>query len=73
MTEKHQISILDVLVHIVIFASTQSQCMERIISRDFFTINREIESMVAIFDELQEDEKIIRRKGDYQVRQSQNQ
>ena len=28
--------------------------------------------MVAIFDELQEDGKIIRRKGDYQVRQEQN-
>ena len=27
--------------------------------------------MVAIFDELQEDGKIIRRKGDYQVRQGQ--
>ena len=27
--------------------------------------------MVAIFDELQEDGKIIRRKDDYQVRQGQ--
>ena len=47
------------------------ECVERVVSHDFFTINRELETMIGIFDSLEEDGKIVRRKGDYVERQGQ--
>ena len=46
-------------------------CVERVVSHEFFTINCELQSMIGIFDELEEEGKNVRRKDDYAVRQGQ--
>ena len=45
--------------------------MEKVRSSEFFTINRDLEKMNAIFDFLSEDGEIIRKKDDYSTRQGQ--
>ena len=50
----------------------KDECVEKVKNREGFTINRDVQSMSRIFDELvQEDGKIAREKGDYNIRQGQ--
>ena len=49
----------------------KSECVNRVVTRDFFQINRNLDSMNNIFESLSEDGTIVRKPNDYAVRQGQ--
>ena len=49
----------------------KSDCVEKVKSSEFCTINGDLKTMNAIFDSLSEDGEIIRKRNDYSTRQGQ--
>ena len=50
---------------------SKAECLSKVTSREFFKINRSIETMNGIFEDLSENGTIVKRNKDYGVRQGQ--